>query len=333
MIRIAAFVTALLAATPAAALDLAERPTLKESAIIMGEIVRIGDLIDNAGAVADVAIFRAPDLGQTGSVPAATVAAAVRAHHIVGLETRGLSEVAVTRASRPVTAKDFEARLIRALAGQFGLGSAKDLTIAFESDVRTIQVEPNAGAELGIARLNYDPRTRRFDAVFEVPGSAVARRMPLRFSGTVAETIEAVIVLRAVGHNEVLKAGDVMIERRPKSEFAGAAMPTIEDVLGFAAKRPLRAGQSIRSADLMRPELVVRNDTVTMQFEVPGMVLTIRGKAMEAGAMGDVINVQNMQSKRTIQATVTGPGRVTVTSHAPRLAANDPQGATRKRAE
>ena len=32
------------------------------------EFVRIGDLVDNAGAVANVAIFRAPDIGTTGSV-------------------------------------------------------------------------------------------------------------------------------------------------------------------------------------------------------------------------------------------------------------------------
>jgi len=38
--------------------------------------------------------------------------------------------------------------------------------------------------------------------------------------------------------------------------------------------------------------------------------------------MGDVVNVLNTQSKRTIQATVSGPGRVTVTVASPRLASN-----------
>jgi flagella basal body P-ring formation protein FlgA len=72
----------------------------------------------------------------------------------------------------------------------------------------------------------------------------------------------------------------------------------------------------------MKPELIGRNDSVTMQLEVPGMLLSVRGKALEAGALGDVINVLNVESKRTIQATVSGPGRVTVTSTTPRLAAN-----------
>ena len=49
----------------------------------LGEIVRIGDLVENAGAAADVPMFRAPDLGQTGAVPVARVAdarAALRHH-------------------------------------------------------------------------------------------------------------------------------------------------------------------------------------------------------------------------------------------------------------
>src|SRR5262247_3563041 len=35
-------------------------PTLKREVTVTGDIVRIGDLVDNAGAVAEVAIFRAP---------------------------------------------------------------------------------------------------------------------------------------------------------------------------------------------------------------------------------------------------------------------------------
>ena len=62
-------------ATPAAAQDSASYtpvvPVLKAAASVSSDIVRIGDLVANAGVVADVAIFRAPDLGSTGMVPTA----------------------------------------------------------------------------------------------------------------------------------------------------------------------------------------------------------------------------------------------------------------------
>src|SRR5450432_1493192 len=82
------------------------RPVLKSETIVTGNIVRIGDLVDNAGIVANVPIFRAPDLGSTGSVPIDAVIEALRAHALVGLDTSGLNEVVVVCASRTIPAKE-----------------------------------------------------------------------------------------------------------------------------------------------------------------------------------------------------------------------------------
>ena len=48
----------------------------------------------------------------------------------------------------------------------------------------------------------------------------------------------------------------------------------------------------------MKPEIVQRNETVTLVYEVPGITLTMRGKAIEGGAEGDVIS----RAQRAIQA-------------------------------
>ena len=76
----------------------------------------------------------------------------------------------------------------------------------------------------------------------------------------------------------------------------------------------------------MKPELVQRNETVTLVYQVPGIMLTVRGKATEGGAEGDVISVLNEQSKRTVQGVIVGPGRVVISTVARRLAANLPRG-------
>lgn len=319
-------------AAPAEAEKAPAGPTLKREAIVTGDIVRIGDLIENAGVVAEVAIFRAPDLGQTGSVPARRVAEVVRPHQIVGLDTRGIDDVLVTRASRAISVKEIEARLIRALAAQYGLADTTDLAIAFDHEVRTLYVEPSAHAELAPTRLSYDPRSRRFDAVLELTGGT--RRAPIRLMGVLTETFETAVPLRTLAQGEVVKASDLTLARRPKSEFVAAAVTTVEQAAGLIAKRALAAGKPIRQADLMKPELVARNETVTIVFEMPGIMLTTRGKALEAGAQGDLVNVLNVQSKRTVQATVTGPGRVTVVATTPRIVATaDPSNPQRKRAE
>ena len=81
--------------------------------------MRVGDLVEHAGVIAKVPIFRAPDLGVTGTVPADAVIEAVR--RFAGssvLDTGDVSEVVVTRASRVIPATDIEARVAKALSAQ-----------------------------------------------------------------------------------------------------------------------------------------------------------------------------------------------------------------------
>jgi flagella basal body P-ring formation protein FlgA len=81
-------------------------------------------------------------------------------------------------------------------------------------------------------------------------------------------------------------------------------------------------------ADLMKPEIVARNDTVTIVYQAPGLVLTLRGQAQEAGALGDTIGVLNIDSKRTVQGVISAPGRVTVSAMTTRVVDNAPKSAS-----
>jgi flagellar basal body P-ring formation protein FlgA len=56
---------------------------------------------------------------------------------------------------------------------------------------------------------------------------------------------------------------------------------------------------------------------VTVVYEVPGMVLTLRGRASQSGAKGDLIAVVNPQSKKVLQAQVVAPGQVSVAAATP----------------
>jgi flagella basal body P-ring formation protein FlgA len=87
------------------------------------------------------------------------------------------------------------------------------------------------------------------------------------------------------------------------------------------ARKQLRAGQALRVADLAKPDLVQRDQSVTLIYESTGLYLTIRGKALEGGTEGDVVNVLNLQSKRTVSGVVTGRGQVSISVATPRLPA------------
>ena len=113
----------------------------------------------------------------------------------------------------------------------------------------------------------------------------------------------------------------MITERRPKAELRSDGV-ALDQAIGMAARTTLRSGQALRMDDLVKPQIVQRNETVTITYQVPGIMLTARGKAVEAGALGDVVGVLNIQSNRTVQATVTGPGRVSIPAATPIVAAS-----------
>lgn len=320
--------TALLALSASAAAQRAAtlepaRPVLKAEAVVTSDIVRIGDLIEHAGIVANIPIFRAPDLGSTGTVSAATVADAVRIHALVGLDTGGINEVVVTRASRAIPAKAVEDCVADALSRQFALGPARDIVVTFERELRAIQVAPSAKGEPRLSYITFDARSGRFEATVEIPTGATNRGV-LRLSGRATATSEVVTLLHSLDRGAVIKSADISVERRPRAEMSRDVIADSEQVVGLAARTALQAGRPLRTADLMKPEIVQRNEVVTLVYQVPGIILTVRGKATEGGAEGDVISVLNEQSKRTVQGVVSGPGRVIVSAASPRLAANLP---------
>ena len=320
--------TALLAAGTATARaqvrdDVIAAPVLRANVSVAGELVRIGDVIDNAGSFGKIAIYRAPELGTTGTLPTAQVLSVLRAHQVIGVDTRDLREISVTRLARTLQPREIELAVASALEHRYGFGDAANLSLGFDRELADIKLEAaNSGAMLP-ASVRYEPRGNRFDVTLEIGSDSAATPARLRFTGTAIETIEAAVLARGIERNEVIKSSDVVIERRPKGEV-GADGATRDRAVGMQARRQLRAGQALRTADLAKPDLVQRDQSVTLIYETPGLYLTIRGKAQDSGTEGDVVNVLNLQSKRTVSGVVTGRGQVSVAVATPRLPAAEP---------
>ena len=314
---------ALTIAAPAVAQDFDEVPqvpTLRPQVLVSGDVVRIGDLVDNAGAFGQIAVFRSPDLGTTGTVPAKQVVEALRAHKVIGVDTKNIREVVVTRAARTFTAKDIEGSIASAISGKAGLGDAADLVVTLDRDTGPLQLDAAYKGELTPVAARFDNRNSRFDVTFEINSEVTSAPTRLRFTGTAYETVTVAVPTRAVDRGDVLKAADVATERRPKTD-AGNDLAGRDRALGMQMRRRVAAGQPLRNADFGKPDLVQRDQNVSIVYQTPGLYLTMRGKAIDGGAQGDTVSVTNLQSKRVVQGTVVGPGQVLVAPIAPTVTA------------
>src|SRR5246127_3206393 len=286
-------------------------PVLREKVIVTADVVRIGDVVDNAGTAARIAIYRSPDLGTTGTLPAAQVVATLRAHQVIGVDTKDIKEVTVTRLARTVQAREIELAVAQALEHRGGLGDAANISLTFERELQDLHLDAaNTGAiQSGSAR--YEPRNNRFDVTLEIANEASAQPTKLRFTGTAIETGGAAILTRNGERADLIKPADIVVERRPKAEV-GSDAASRDRAVGMQMRRPMRAGQSLRVADLVKPDLVQRDQSVTVIYQSAGLYITAHAKALDSGAEGDVISLLNPQSKRTVTGVVTGRGLVTI---------------------
>lgn len=339
-LRTLLFAAALLAlAMPARAevLDDGIRPPVLHAKVtVTSDVVRVGDLVDNAGTAALVPVYRAPDLGTTGTIPTAQVLSALRAHQVIGVEAKDIKQVTVTRLARNIRAKDIQSAVAHALEHRGGLGDADNLTLTFDRDLSDLHLDASNSGTIEPVAARVDPRSGRFDVTFEIANDASSAPTQLRYTGVAIETVEAAVLTRNVERTEILKSSDVIVERRPKAEV-GSDAAVRDQVLGMQMRHPMRAGQALRVADLTKPDLVQRDQAVTLIYQTAGIYLTTRGKALDSGTEGDVVSVLNPQSKRTVTGIVTGRGQVTIQVATPApvfisdtsaISSNDPQPAS-----
>jgi flagella basal body P-ring formation protein FlgA len=115
---------------------------------------------------------------------------------------------------------------------------------------------------------------------------------------------------RSISAGEMIQPQDLVWG---KAALAPADAPNDPDaMIGMAARRALRAGAAVAGRDVSAPMVVKANEIVTLTYDNQGVSLALQAMALSGGAVGETINVQNVASKKTVTAVVTGPGQAAV---------------------
>lgn len=311
--------------------ELPAGPKLRAAVAVTGDVVTIGDFFENAGPLARVPLFRSPDLGTSGPVAARRVVDLAAAAGLREAAADGLVEVEVSRLARPVEAIAVQ-RLIAAEAmrrpGRSDDVSIDDLEVTFDMPLEPRRADLRSSEPVRVVSFALSPVGGRFDALVQIDKGETTERLHLR--GTVTETVTVATLARPLSRGDTVAPEDVLVERQPRSRAAGSRAPIDpREIAGLQARRSLRAGQPVAIGDFMKPQVVTRGDAVTVIYRTSVLQVSSRGQAQQSGSVGELISVLNPQSKRTVHAVVTGPGRVEV-SAAPTTMAAAPTGQTSK---
>jgi flagella basal body P-ring formation protein FlgA len=282
-------------------------PVLKANVVVVGSIVTVGDMFDDAGVSAEDALFRAPQPGTTGSVPLADVTAAAARIGIENFDPNGLSTVRVSRAASLVDETMLADLISVDLASRGIIGEGMSAELMFATPFAPVNAEA-VDQPVEIVSLRYLPASGSFNARVAIAGQP----QPIDLVGTAELMIEVPHLVGSLPAGTLLTEQHVAMRAVPLRFVEASGVMEPEQVIGMALTRQTRDGMLLRPSDVATPMMIARNDPVTIYFRQGPMTLSVKGQAITGATTGGPIQVLNLMSNRVISATALAPGAVEV---------------------
>jgi flagella basal body P-ring formation protein FlgA len=275
---------------------------------VSGATIHLGDIFNDAGPQASDAVAPAPAPGTHVTYSANWLAAVAREHHLAWTPGSPYDQISVERASQIIGSDAIASRLLAELATH---QSVTDATILLDNPGLQLIAPANAGTAIAVDGFTFDSRTGRLSAYVSAPaGDPNAERQ--RVTARVVYKTAVPVLNRPLSPGELITAQDIGQMKMRRDSVGPDVVLDASQLVGKTPRRPLRAEQPIRTGDVQAPVVIHKGDLVTIVLETPTMRLTAQGKAVEDGSMGAAIQIANTQSKRIIDAVVTGPDSVAV---------------------
>ncbi|MCC5830312.1 MAG: flagellar basal body P-ring formation protein FlgA [Phycisphaeraceae bacterium] len=128
------------------------------------------------------------------------------------------------------------------------------------------------------------------------------RRMLLQ----VEQLADVVVMRRSMVRGDVIGPDDVKLESRRLTGSQLVPVTEVDRVIGQTLVASLRAGATVAASQVRAPLAAARQDEVIVQSVVGGVMLTMRGRAMEDGRIGEMIRIQHGNSRNVINAMLIG---------------------------
>ncbi len=225
---------------------------------------------------------------------------------LLGLTPLAAAVAATLPAGMPLT-RSFTEQLLSAALTTEGAGEALDLRL--EQPQLPLANQSAEATEVAVEALHYEAGSGRFSAVLVgTVGDQIRFRLPAE--GRAQPLIELPVLTRPIAAGEVITDADVDWITAAPNRVRASSVTAAARLVGAEARRPLQPGRVLSEHDLQAPRLVLRGRTVQLTYAKPGLRLSALGIAQTDGALGDLVRVVNLDSRRQLQGVVIGPDRV-----------------------
>lgn len=284
-------------------------PSLKSDVTVTAEIVTVGDMFSDAGALAEKALFRAPKPGTTGIVDLGAVAHAAKLVGLAEFDNVGVARVRVSRAATIVGAT----MLGDLITGDLIDRGIVDAGVIPQLSFNTQDISFNAEAiqqPVRLINVRYMPGSGTFSARFEIAGTD----LPVDVEGRIDLMVEAPHLAGARPAGTVLSPSDIELKTVPLKYAETTGIVDISQLIGKELDRAGRSGLMLRAGDVSDPIAIERNQMVTVYLRKGAMTLSVKGQALNSASTGQPVQVLNTISKKILSGIALANGGVEMTS-------------------
>ncbi len=255
-------------------------PALRAQIVVSSPIVTVGDMFEEAGALAEEPLFRAPLPGTTGTVDLAAVQAATARIGLTRFDARGLASITVSRSAALVDETVLADLIADDLRLRGILTEGMNAQTLFSQPVKPIEAA-DTDVPARLDSLRYLPGNGTFTARFTLAGSTSRSTSPAAsISPSRCRT------WRQPSPGTILRPEHIVMRAVSARQADAQGVPSMEQLMGMALTRQSREGVMLKASDVATPLTVAKNDPVTIYYRQGPLTLTVKGQAVTGAAQG-----------------------------------------------
>ncbi len=290
---------------------------LKQDVTVDARLVTLGDLFRGSVPGPERPVLEAPAPGQSYQLDANWLGQLARNWELPWRPASQFDSIRLTRASLRIEPGVLRMAIADALADR---GLAGEIGLDIDGGMPALAISPDGEPTVAVRRLAFDPQSGRFSAALAAPAAGPSE-VAVTVTGRAYGLVDVPVLNRRLAPGDTVAEADIEWTTLPADRVGATVVVDAGELLGKTPRRPIRPGVPIRLTDLAVAIAVTKGTLVTIALQSPTMQLTIQGKAMQNGAVGETIRVLNTTSNRTLEGVVVSPSEVAVLPSTPSFGA------------
>jgi flagella basal body P-ring formation protein FlgA len=123
---------------------------------------------------------------------------------------------------------------------------------------------------------------------------------------------DVLVATRPLERGDIIAPSDLIKERRNLAQIPSIPLLIADEAIGKRVRTTIKQGGPLQSNNLEKVMVVAAGQQVTILLENETLQLSTTGRAKGPGALGDLIQVQNLVSQKVIPARILNAQTVKV---------------------